>query len=78
MASGEFTIQGNFVNNNNVLCNIGNMFQSFTNGISNKLVGVWYPEHYNEMVLVRVYGYKTDLLVDRKNEIKNIQVNNHA
>ena len=26
------------------------------------------------MVLVRVYGHKTDLLIDRKQEIKNIRV----
>ncbi|XP_014212570.1 ethanolamine kinase 1 [Copidosoma floridanum] len=45
----------------------------FTNGISNKLVGIWCGDKYNEMVLVRVYGHKTDLLIDRKQEIRNIR-----
>ncbi|KAK2579824.1 hypothetical protein KPH14_007510 [Odynerus spinipes] len=49
-------------------------FKLFTNGITNKLVGVWYPGHYNEMVLVRVYGHKTDLLINRKDETRNIRI----
>ncbi|XP_066592107.1 ethanolamine kinase 1 [Prorops nasuta] len=51
-------------------------FKVFTNGITNKLIGVYYPEHYNEMVLVRVYGHKTDLLINRSDEIENILVLN--
>ncbi|XP_033196472.1 ethanolamine kinase 1 [Bombus vosnesenskii] len=51
-------------------------FKIFTDGITNKLIGVWYSEHYNEMVLVRVYGHKTDLLIDRKDETRNIRVLN--
>ncbi|XP_016836805.2 ethanolamine kinase 1 [Nasonia vitripennis] len=46
----------------------------FTNGISNKLVGIWHGDAYNKMVLIRVYGYKTDLLIDRKAEIRNIRI----
>ena len=49
-------------------------FQIFTDGITNKLIGVWYSEYYNEMVLVRVYGHKTDLLINRKDETRNIRV----
>ncbi|XP_015594955.1 ethanolamine kinase 1 [Cephus cinctus] len=49
-------------------------FKLFTNGITNKLIGVWYPGHYNEMVLVRVYGNKTELLIDRKAETRNIRI----
>ena len=52
-------------------------FQIFTDGITNKLIGVWYSEHYNEMVLVRVYGHKTDLLINRKDETRNIRVSNY-
>ncbi|XP_014236321.1 ethanolamine kinase 1 [Trichogramma pretiosum] len=46
----------------------------FTNGISNKLIGIWHENDYNKMVLVRIYGHKTDLLIDRKEEIKNIRM----
>lgn len=49
-------------------------FQIFTDGITNKLIGVWCFGRYNEMVLVRVYGHKTDLLIDRKDETRNIRV----
>ncbi|XP_012280009.1 ethanolamine kinase isoform X2 [Orussus abietinus] len=53
-------------------------FKLFTNGITNKLVGVWCPGHYNDMVLVRVYGHKTDLLIDRRDETRNIRILNKA
>lgn len=49
-------------------------FQIFTDGITNKLIGVWHSGHYNDMVLVRVYGHKTDLLINRKDETRNIRV----
>ncbi|XP_058800779.1 ethanolamine kinase 1 [Phymastichus coffea] len=45
----------------------------FTNGISNKLVGIYPRNNYNQMVLVRVYGHNTDLLIDRKQEHKIIR-----
>ncbi|KAK1128529.1 hypothetical protein K0M31_002987 [Melipona bicolor] len=51
-------------------------FKIFTDGITNKLIGVWYSEYYNEMVLVRVYGHKTDLLINRKDETRNIRILN--
>ncbi|XP_061931991.1 ethanolamine kinase 1 [Apis cerana] len=53
-------------------------FKIFTDGITNKLIGVWYAEHYNEMVLIRVYGHKTDLLINRKDETRNIRILNKA
>ncbi|XP_046432545.1 ethanolamine kinase 1 [Neodiprion pinetum] len=49
-------------------------FKLFTNGISNKLVGVWCKDRYDEMVLIRVYGYKTDLFIDRTAETRNIRL----
>lgn len=49
-------------------------FKLFTNGITNKLVGVWYPGHYNDMVLIRIYGHKTDLIIDRKDETRNVRI----
>lgn len=61
----------------------------FTDGITNKLVGCFYPttlttnclsqqtedtSTVDDVVLVRVYGNKTDLLIDRKAEKRNIQL----
>lgn len=59
----------------------------FTDGITNKLVGCFYPstltnclsqqteeEAVDDVVLVRVYGNKTDLLIDRNAEKRNIQL----
>lgn len=61
----------------------------FTDGITNKLVGCFYPSTItlncltqqttdtsatDDVVLVRVYGNKTDLLIDRKAEKRNIQL----
>ncbi|XP_048526700.1 ethanolamine kinase-like, partial [Dendroctonus ponderosae] len=48
-------------------------FKLLTDGITNKLIGCLpddAPEQ--ETVLVRVYGNKTDLLIDRKAETRNI------
>ncbi|EEZ97183.2 Ethanolamine kinase-like Protein [Tribolium castaneum] len=45
-------------------------FKLLTDGITNKLVGCRGEE--GETVLVRVYGNKTDLLIDRKAETRNI------
>ncbi|XP_074108658.1 ethanolamine kinase 1 isoform X1 [Cotesia typhae] len=53
-------------------------FKIFTNGITNKLIGVYYLDHYSEMLLIRIYGNKTDLLIDRKDEVRNIRVLNKA
>ena len=54
-------------------------FKIFTDGISNKLIGV-YVENVGkaEMVLVRVYGAKTELIIDRNAEIRNMTVLNEV
>lgn len=44
----------------------------FTDGITNKLVGCFHEERDTDVVLIRIYGNKTDLLIDRKAETKNI------
>lgn len=44
----------------------------FTDGITNKLVGCFHEESGTDVVLIRIYGNKTDLLIDRKAETKNI------
>ncbi|XP_017875611.1 ethanolamine kinase [Ceratina calcarata] len=53
-------------------------FKIFTDGITNKLIGVWYVGHYSDMVLIRVYGHKTDLLINRQDETRNIRILNKA
>ncbi|CAH1173889.1 unnamed protein product [Phaedon cochleariae] len=54
-------------------------FKLLTDGITNKLVGCK-PEDADEeeTVLVRVYGNKTDLLIDREAETRNIMILNKA
>lgn len=49
-------------------------FQLFTDGTTNKLVGCYIEDDPEDMVLVRVYGNKTELIVDRDNELKSFQV----
>lgn len=59
-------------------------FKLFTDGITNKLVGCFkQPDESDDskgtpepedVVLIRVYGNKTDLLIDRRKETENIQL----
>ncbi|XP_023949336.1 ethanolamine kinase [Bicyclus anynana] len=58
-------------------------FKVFTDGITNKLVAcqldsVNSSENNKNIVLVRIYGNKTDLLIDRDAEVRNITVLNKA
>ncbi|MGH0131157.1 UNVERIFIED_CONTAM: hypothetical protein FKN15_039918 [Acipenser sinensis] len=46
----------------------------FTDGITNKLIGCYVGEGMEDVVLVRIYGNKTELFVDRKNEVKSFRV----
>ncbi|XP_072418387.1 ethanolamine kinase 1 isoform X1 [Chiloscyllium punctatum] len=46
----------------------------FTDGITNKLVACYVDDSLDDVVLVRVYGNKTELFVDRENEVKSFQV----
>ncbi|XP_009874330.1 PREDICTED: ethanolamine kinase 2, partial [Apaloderma vittatum] len=48
--------------------------QLFTDGITNKLVACYMDEGMADAVLVRVYGRKTELFVDRETELRNFQV----
>lgn len=50
------------------------LHQLFTDGTTNKLMGCYMEEHPDDVVLVRVYGNKTELFVDRDNELKSFQV----
>ncbi|KAM3968238.1 ethanolamine kinase 1 [Aphomia sociella] len=54
-------------------------FKTFTDGITNKLVACQLDTNSkddHEVVLVRIYGNKTDLLIDRNAEIRNIKTLN--
>ncbi|CAH2268149.1 jg8156 [Pararge aegeria aegeria] len=58
-------------------------FKVFTDGITNKLVACQLDsannsENNTNIVLVRIYGNKTDLLIDRDAEVRNITVLNKA
>ena len=44
----------------------------FTQGITNKLVGM-YADEKDDMLLVRVYGHKSELMIDRQREVINLQ-----
>ncbi|OXB67191.1 hypothetical protein ASZ78_015832 [Callipepla squamata] len=46
----------------------------FTDGITNKLVACYTDEDMADAVLVRIYGRKTELFVDRETELWNFQV----
>ncbi|KAK2874886.1 hypothetical protein Q8A67_022039 [Cirrhinus molitorella] len=46
----------------------------FTDGTTNKLVGCYVEDCLEDVVLVRVYGNKTELIVDRDNELRSFQV----
>ncbi|XP_044305376.1 ethanolamine kinase 1-like, partial [Varanus komodoensis] len=48
--------------------------QVFTDGITNKLIGCYVGEEMDDVVLVRIYGNKTELLVDREEEVKSFRV----
>ena len=46
----------------------------FSDGLTNKLVGVYVEGKKREMILVRVYGHNSDLMIDRQKEIENMQL----
>uniref|UniRef100_A0A8C9W607 ethanolamine kinase n=2 Tax=Scleropages formosus TaxID=113540 RepID=A0A8C9W607_SCLFO len=46
----------------------------FTDGITNKLIGCYVGGAMQDVVLVRIYGNKTELFVDRDNEVKSFRV----
>ena len=47
-------------------------WKTFTDGITNKLIGGWEEGRKEDMVLVRVYGQGTDMIIDREGEMKNM------
>ena len=53
-------------------------YKIFTDGISNKLIGTYIGKNKTDMVLVRVYGEKTETIIDRNAEIRNMIVLNQV
>lgn len=50
----------------------------FTDGITNRLIGVYHNSDKNDMILIRVYGENTDLFIDRNMELRNMRVMHKA
>uniref|UniRef100_V9KQ60 ethanolamine kinase n=1 Tax=Callorhinchus milii TaxID=7868 RepID=V9KQ60_CALMI len=48
--------------------------KSFTDGITNKLIGCYVDETMQDVILVRLYGKMTELFVDRESEVKSFQM----
>lgn len=48
--------------------------RTFTDGITNRLVGCFLSHAPNDVLLVRVYGEKTELIIDRKAEKRNMMM----
>ncbi|XP_064602456.1 ethanolamine kinase 1-like [Liolophura sinensis] len=48
--------------------------RTFTEGITNFLCGVFLDGLPNDTVMVRIYGEKTDLIIDREVEMKNMRL----
>ncbi|GAB6019507.1 Ethanolamine kinase 1 [Chamberlinius hualienensis] len=46
--------------------------KDFTDGITNRLIGCYIPEKAEDMVLIRIYGRNTDLIIDRKAEVETM------
>lgn len=53
-------------------------FKIFTDGITNKLIACKTEDNgiNSEVILVRIYGNKTDLLIDRNAELRNMRILN--
>ncbi|KAK9497649.1 hypothetical protein O3M35_004337 [Rhynocoris fuscipes] len=47
------------------------LYKVFTDGITNKLIGCWSAKDPSDVILVRIYGKNTDLLIDREEEKSN-------
>jgi ethanolamine kinase len=47
--------------------------KTFTDGITNRLIGGYLDSRSDDMVLIRVYGEKTELFIDRKLEVRNMR-----
>uniref|UniRef100_A0A8D8S546 ethanolamine kinase n=1 Tax=Cacopsylla melanoneura TaxID=428564 RepID=A0A8D8S546_9HEMI len=53
-------------------------FKTFTDGITNKLVGVYHKDKPDDILLMRIYGNNTHLLIDREAEKSNFRTLHRA
>ena len=49
-------------------------YKVFSGGLTNKLVGAYINGKKEEMILVRIYGQNSELMIDRQKEIENMQI----
>jgi len=49
----------------------------FTDGLSNKLVGFFVEDNKEDVVIVKVFGTHTDVVIDREAEIETMRVSNN-
>ena len=52
-------------------------YKIFSDGLTNKLVGVYVEDKKQDMILVRVYGDNSELMINRNAEIRNMKLS-HA
>ena len=50
----------------------------YTDGITNRLIGCYLPEDKDNVILIRVYGEKTELFIDRNREKLNMKLMHEA
>ena len=53
-------------------------YKIFTDGITNRLIGVYKNGDVHELILIRVYGENTDLFIDRNLELRNMRAMHKA
>lgn len=46
----------------------------FIDGITNRLIGCFHPDKPDDVILIRVYGEKTELSIDREKEKENMKL----
>lgn len=51
--------------------------KTFSGGLTNKLVGVYMDGKKEDMVLIRIYGQNSDVMIDRKKEVRNMKLLHH-
>ena len=51
--------------------------KTFSGGLTNKLVGVYMDGKKEDMVLIRIYGQNSDLMIDREKEVRNMKLLHH-
>lgn len=80
MEAGQLRLQGNstrpffHINLQFIKITQNLIYQLFSDGITNKLIGVRHNGDVLNTILVRIYGENTEKLIDRSTEIKSMKV----